>query len=110
MFTQSPVIQRDLLFHVAPRIGKTINMQSSGTFTPFVGATYLDVEMDLYGDIYIGQGDLDTIEYKIHQKNTDKWNASAGFNWEFNKHWSWNLEAGFWGSRENVITGISYRY
>ena len=95
---------------ISPRIGKTMDMGDIGTFSVFVGGGYLDVDMDLTGTIYMGMGDLDTIEYKIHQKNTDKWNALAGFNWEVTKHWSVNLEAGFLGSRENIFVGMTYRH
>ena len=94
----------------SPRIGKTMKLSDEGTLSLFIGGGYLDVEMDLTGTIDIYSGDLDTIEYKIHQENTDKWNALAGFNWEPNKHWSINLEAGFLGSRENIIMGMTYRY
>jgi len=98
---------------LSPRIGKTINLKGGGTFSPFVGATYLDVDMMLAGSISVPSGEIDkvdTIEYEIRQKNADKWNAMAGFNWDITKHWSWNFEAGFLGSRENIITGMTYRY
>ena len=94
----------------SPRIGKTMDLADKGTLSLFVGAGYLDVDMDLTGVINVNSGDLDTIEYKIHQENTDKWNALAGVNWDVTKHWSFNLEAGFWGSRENIIAGMTYRY
>lgn len=94
----------------SPRIGKTIDLADTGTLSLFVGAGYLDVDMELTGAIDVGMGDLDSIEYKIHQENSDKWNALAGVNWEPTKHWSFNLEAGFWGSRENIIMGLTYRY
>jgi hypothetical protein len=94
----------------APRVGKTMDLSNDGSLSIFVGAGYLDVDMDLTGVINVNSGDLDTIEYKIHQENTDKWNALAGFNWDVTKHWSFNLEAGFWGSRENIIAGMTYRY
>ena len=95
----------------SPRIGKTIKLSDEGTLSLFAGAGYLDVDMYLTGVIDIdSKSDLKTIEYRIHQENTDKWNALAGFNWETSKHWSVNLEAGFWGSRENIIMGMTYRY
>ncbi len=96
--------------NVSPRIGKTIDLRSYGVLSPFVGATYLDVEMVLTGSLQTDVLDLGSVEYEILQRNSDKWNALAGFNWDFNKHWSWNIEAGFWGSRENIITGMTYRY
>ncbi|RLA72358.1 MAG: hypothetical protein DRG78_23940 [Epsilonproteobacteria bacterium] len=95
---------------LAPRIGKTINLKNGGTFSPFVGATYLDVDMTLAGSFDVGTDGIESIEYSIRQQNADKWNALVGFNWDITKHWSWNAEVGFWGSREDIITGMTYRY
>jgi len=95
--------------NVTPRIGKTFNLQEYGRLSAFVGATYLDVDMDLTGSVPIPGSD-GTIDYKIHQSNKDKWNALIGGNWDINKYWAWSVEVGFAGSRENIITALTRRY
>ena len=51
------------------------------------------------------------IDYTVLQSNKDPWNGVAGFNWDFNRHWSWSLEYnGFFGSRDAWITSVNWRY
>lgn len=92
-----------------PRAGYSIDLKKYGKIYPFVGATYLDVDMTIEGEILSTDGTT-LVDYDLHQENKDKWNALVGFNWDFSKKWSWNLEVGFLGSRNNVITGMTYRY
>ena len=50
------------------------------------------------------------INYEIQQKNADKWNGVLGFNWDFDKRWSWAAEYnGFVGSREAFISSVTWR-
>jgi hypothetical protein len=86
-----------------------------GMIAAFIGATYLDAEIDLSGQVSFDtpggpDGDVTTIDYTIRQRNKDKWNYLLGFNWDVNKNWSVNLEAGFGGSRDNIIAGVTFRY
>ena len=92
-----------------PRAGYAFNFKEYGKFYPFVGATYLDVDMIIDGEIRSSDGTT-LIQYDLRQENKDKWNALVGFNWDVSKKWSLNTEVGFWGSRENIIMGLSYRY
>ncbi len=55
-------------------------------------------------------GDVTTLAFHIDQRNKDRWNYLLGFNWYLNKNWSVMAEAGFGGSRENVIGGLTYRF
>jgi len=96
-------------FNVAPRIGKVFDMQDNGRLSIYIGGGYLDVEMDITGSVDIPGGG-GVIDYKIHQKNKDKWNAVIGENWDISKYWSWTAEIGFAGSREHFITALTYRY
>ena len=94
--------------NISPRTGYSFRLGEYGNIYPFIGGTYLDVDLTVEGSIAIdGKNELD---YSLRQENSDKWNALTGFNLDFSKYWSWNLEAGFWGSRTNVITGITFRY
>ena len=81
----------------------------------FVGATYLEAEVDLTGSISFDtpggpEGDTTTISFLINQQNKDRWNYLIGFNWELNRNWAITAEGGFGGSRENFIGGITYRW
>ena len=96
-------------FNVAPRIGKTFDLNDNGRLSVYVGGAYLDVEMDITGSVPIPGGG-GTIDYKIHQENKDKWNALTGGNWDISKYWSWTAEVGFAGSREHFITALTRRY
>jgi len=101
--------------NITPRIGMTGDMGDRGTVAVFLGATYLRAEVDITGEIDLEtpdgpDGDITTLAFRISQRNKDRWNALLGFNWEMNKTWSVMAEAGFGGSRENFIAGITYRF
>jgi len=101
--------------NITPRIGMTGDMGERGTVAVFLGATYLRAEVDITGEIDFEtpggpDGDITTLAFRISQRNKDRWNALLGFNWEMNKTWSVMAEAGFGGSRENFIGGVTYRF
>jgi len=80
-----------------------------------MGATYLRAEVDIEGRIDLDtpggpNGDVTPLEFRISQRNKDRWNYLLGFNWDWNKNWSVMAEAGFGGSRENFIAGATYRW
>ncbi len=84
----------------------------------YIGATYLDAKFDITGSVTFdtrdsgvpGVGDTTTVDYKITQKNKEKWNYLIGFNWDITKSWSAQAEAGFGGSRSNLISSATYRF
>jgi hypothetical protein len=101
--------------NITPRIGMTGDMGDRGTVAVFVGATYLRAEVDIGGEIALDtpggpDGDVTTLAFRISQRNKDRWNYLLGFNWDLNKNWSVMAEAGFGGSRENFIGGVTYRF
>jgi len=101
--------------NITPRIGMTGDMGDRGTVAVFVGATYLRAEVDIAGEIDLDtpggpSGDVTTLAFRISQRNKDRWNYLLGFNWDLNKNWSVMAEAGFGGSRENFIGGLTYRF
>ena len=103
--------------NVSPRVGVTGNIGSWGALSVFIGATYLDAEVELAGSVTFdtpnsgvpGIGDKTTIDYKITQENKDKWNGLVGFNWDISRKWSASAEAGFGGSRSNFISSFTFR-
>ena len=101
--------------NISPRFGMTGDMGERGMIAVFLGATYLDAEVLIYDDIVLEtpggpNGDLTSLAFELKQRNKDKWNYLIGFNWEMNRKFSVMVEAGFGGSRENVIAGASYRF
>lgn len=94
---------------VVPRFGNIIPLQEHGKVAVFMGANYMDVDLNNKGE-FIDDDDGRVLVYEVHQKNVDKWNMSLGYNWMFSKELSWNLEVGFLGSRNNLTTGLTYRY
>ena len=101
--------------NITPRIGMTGDMGDRGSVAVFVGATYLRAEVDIAGEVDLDtpggpDGDVTTFAFRISQRNKDRWNYLLGFNWDLNKSWSVMAEAGFGGSRENFIGGVTYRF
>ena len=101
--------------NITPRIGMTGDMGNRGSVAVFVGATYLRTEVDIAGEFDLDtpggpDGDVTTFAFRIDQRNKDRWNYLLGFNWDLNKSWSVMAEAGFGGSRENFIGGVTYRF
>jgi len=101
--------------NITPRIGMTGDMGDRGTVAVFIGATYLRAEVDIAGSVDFEtpggpDGDVTTLAFSISQRNKDRWNYLLGFNWDLNKSWSIMAEAGFGGSRENFIGGVTYRF
>ncbi len=101
--------------NITPRIGMTGDMGNRGSVAVFVGATYLRTEVDIADEFDLDTpglpgGDVTTLAFRISQRNKDRWNYLLGFSWDLNKRWSVMAEAGFGGSRENVIGGVTYRF
>lgn len=104
--------------NVSPRFGILRDGREWGSLAMYVGATWLEAEVDLSGTVSFDTsgggvdevGDMLTIDFVIRQKNKDRWNYLAGFNWELSKTWQLQAEAGFGGSRSNFIASATYRW
>jgi hypothetical protein len=102
--------------NISPRIGVTGDVGEMGVIAVFIGATYLDAEVDLTGSATFdtsgvpGLQPSTELDFKISQRNKDEWNWVVGANWDVSKHWSAMVEAGVGGSRENLIAGFTYRW
>jgi len=51
-----------------------------------------------------------TISYTLDKRLKDKWNFVIGSQLQINKHWMVRAEIGFLKSRQQIITGIQYRF
>ena len=101
--------------NITPRIGMTGDMGNRGSVAVFVGATYLRTEVDIAGAVDLDTpggpgGDVTTLAFRISQRNKDRWNYLLRFTWDLDKRWSIMAEAGFGGSRETFIGGVTYRF
>ncbi|MDQ9093188.1 hypothetical protein RC083_16545 [Pseudoalteromonas haloplanktis] len=97
-------------FTFTPRVGKALNLKELGRFSLFIGGNYLDSENRVQGQLRSADGDF-ILDYKIHQRNTERWNIVTGFNWDISTQLSWNLEYnGYIGSRDAVISGLTLRF
>ena len=102
--------------NISPRIGVIGDVGEMGTIAAFIGATYLDANIDLTGSFEFdtpgvpGLGETTSLEFKISQRNKDKWNYVVGANWDVSRSWSVMIEAGVGGSRENLMAGLTYRW
>ena len=87
-----------------------------GMISPYVGAMYLDVEVELTGRLEIPLADDPdvgrnlAIDFQITQRNSDAVNYVAGFVWDIGKHWNLLFEGGFGGSRTHLVGGLEFRW
>jgi hypothetical protein len=51
-----------------------------------------------------------TVQYSLSKRPKDMWNFVLGAQYQINKHFMLRFEAGFLGSRQQVITGLQYRF
>ena len=102
--------------NVSPRLGVTGDVGEMGVIAAFIGATYLDAQIDLTGSFSFDTSGVPglpaetTLDFKLNQRNKDKWNYVVGANWDVSKRWSVMIEGGVGGSRENLIAGFTYRW
>ncbi len=104
--------------NISPRIGLLHDTGDKGTLAFYLGMTYLKADVDVSGSVVFatagggvpGIGNEVEIDYVIRQRNKDRWNYLAGFNWEASKAWSFQAELGFGGSRSNAIASVTYRW
>lgn len=51
-----------------------------------------------------------TVQYSMQKRPADMWNFIVGSQYQFSKHFMVRFEYGFLGSRQQVITGVQYRF
>ena len=103
-------------FTVTPRFGRMFDLANLGNIAAFVGGNYLDSDVTIDGSFTFPGDTIPaleglTIDYRIGERNTDKWNIVTGFNWDISKRLSWAAEYnGFTGSREAFISSLNLRF
>lgn len=51
-----------------------------------------------------------TVQYSMDKRPKDMWNFIVGGQYQFSKHLMYRVEYGFLGSRQQLMTGIQYRF
>jgi len=51
-----------------------------------------------------------TVQYSLHKAPKDMWNFIVGSQFQYNKHIMFRVEAGFLGTRTQVLGGLQYRF
>jgi len=51
-----------------------------------------------------------SVQYALDKRPKDMWNFIVGGQYQHNKHWMIRTEYGFLGSRQQIITGLQYRF
>ena len=99
------------IWTVTPRVGRVFPTGNAGNLAIYLGGSYLDSDLTITGtEVLPGPGGL-AVDYKIDQRNKDKWAGIVGGNMDFNKRISLAVEYhGFTGSRESIIASLSTRF
>jgi len=51
-----------------------------------------------------------SVQYSLDKRPKDMWNFVIGTQYQYNKHWMLRFEYGFLGTRNQIITGLQYRF
>lgn len=51
-----------------------------------------------------------SVQYSLDKRPKDMWNFIVGSQYQYNQHWMLRVEYGFLGSRQQIITGLQYRF
>ena len=102
--------------NISPRAGYLFDLGRFGSLALYSGATYLKADVRLKGKVSFdtssipGLGPQTTVEFEIDQRNKDRWNMLVGANWDLSRRFAIQAEAGFLGSRTNVVGSVTYRF
>jgi hypothetical protein len=61
-------------------------------------------------DAALNDDESATVQYSLSKRPKDMWNFVLGSQYQINKHFMIRAEAGFLGSRTQIITGLQYRF
>ncbi len=97
-------------FTVTPRGGHAFQLNRLGRLSLFAGGNYLDSRNTVNGTLIVPKTDIQ-LEYRIKQRNKDRWALVTGFNWDVSPRLSWTAEYnGFIGTRESFISSLVVRF
>ena len=99
---------------ISPRLGLLVEPPGiMGSFGFWIGAMYMNYKQTITDDIRLNEIDPRLppvgIDFKMDVQNDQPWNFLFGGQWEISKRLQITAEGGV-GDRQQVITGISYRF
>jgi hypothetical protein len=102
-------------WNIAPRVGYLQRLGGPSSVTWYAGGTYLKSDFNITGQFTFDTTDTiigkpTTMAYSIHVEPKDNWNWLAGVNWTIDRTWSVLAEAGFGGTRSNLLLTAFYRF
>lgn len=101
----------ELVISVSPRIGKQIPLKDTSSVDVYIGVSYLDSTLTIYGEHYGQLPDDMHITYKIEQENIDKWMGLVGASYNFNRSWAIQAEYGQNGSdKRQFVSSLTRRF
>ncbi|MEZ9904602.1 hypothetical protein AB4343_07120 [Vibrio breoganii] len=101
----------ELVFSVSPRVGKQIPLKDTSSVDVYIGVSYLDSTLTIYGEHYGQLPDDMHITYKIEQENIDKWMGLVGASYNFNRSWAIQAEYGQNGSdKRQFVSSLTRRF
>ncbi|MEZ9901021.1 hypothetical protein BCS96_01310 [Vibrio breoganii] len=101
----------ELVISVSPRVGKQIPLKDTSSVDVYVGVSYLDSNLTIYGEHYGELPDGKHINYKIEQENIDKWMGLVGASYNFNRSWAIQAEYGQNGSdKRQFVSSLTRRF
>jgi hypothetical protein len=99
--------------------GTNVGIGKWGTIAVYTGATYLNADVELTGQVAIplppilwlpAGGRTLVVDYAVDERNADRWNYLVGGSWDISRSLSLQAEVGFGESRDNVITSMTHRF
>lgn len=103
---------------ISPRVGITFEAEKNSRLSAYIGATYMKSNSTITNDFtfrlpsdlpVVGGNDL-KITYKVTETVIDPWNFVVGANWDINNKLAVQLEAATGGSRNQVVTSVTWRF
>jgi len=94
--------------NISPRIGMQLGLGPQSMLALYTGATYLEYDMKIAGTAELPGVGL--IDFEVDASEKENWNYLLGANWDITKRWSLQAELGFGGTRDNIISSLTYRF
>lgn len=67
-------------------------------------------EILVAADAALNDDQFASVQYSMDKRPADAWNFLIGSQYQFNKHFMVRFEYGFLGTRQQIITGLQYRF
>ena len=96
--------------------GRIFKLSKGSAVEAFIGGSYLDAAYTGTGSVVLPLSELDpsfedtTIDYRIDEKNKDKWNLILGAEYQIGEAWDLQGQVGLLGSRTQLTVSGVFRW